>query len=979
MAFNYKKILACGAGAAAMMAAVPVMAQDVPEDEIIVTGIRSSLKQSLDVKRDSNQVVDAITAEDVGKFPDNNIAESLQRITGVAIDRSGGEGQFITVRGLGPEFNTVTLNNRTLATDNDGREFSFDVLSSDIIQRAEVFKTSTPNLQSGGIGAVVNIVTARPFDRPGTHITASATGTYDTLREEVSPEGTLVGSWTNDEGTFGLVGGLSYSDRKTQRDRVLTNGFSERSGAGFIDLQPSATGGTIFDTSGFIADPATAFDANGDGVIDPALEGATIIGTGLPAGTRVQQQAIVSRDIQDRQRITANGTAQFRPSDTVEITVDGLYSEFDIESFDTQFSGFFSPPFINPVIDANGTVTSFSRPGLDFLAANPGITGTGPSQNDNVLTSANRKAETYLIGGNLDWELSDSVTANFDISTSKATRDGTNPFVVLGALAPVSPLIQLPNDAEITTLTNIVGAQDTSIQRLHFVNVNRTQVEDEIFETKGHLDWAANNAMNTIISVGASYSDRTKSRDVFDNFSPTQGGGIFCAYCGYATDFDDSILSQVNLNGFLSGVSGADRIPLNFLTASFADAFAQLNSDAAISDPNRSGRGALSDAELRARRDASNSIFGFYEPEFNPAGSFAVDEKVYSVFFNSSWEASLGDVPFAANFGFRIARTETTSSGVDQPVRQFRESDGDTQLIAIFDAPTNVSIDNTYSNFLPSANIKFDVAEDKIVRLAVSKTVTRPTLTALGVANSFGGRANAPTSTGGNPTLEAFESTNFDASFEWYMDDVSFFGLSGFYKDFGNFLEARTEPIVRQVVFPGGNASNPGPSDVTRDITFLDTRTRNGETGSIFGLEVAAQKAFDNGLGFSASYTYVDSSIDRLPGSGNEDLDYNGLSPHSFNVSGFYESGPIQARVTYNYRDEFLVAAFSDQGEPRQRESYGQLDLSAAYDINDMLQVFAEGINVLDEDTRDFSRFQNRFLTYEDTGSRFALGVRGNF
>lgn len=961
-----KNLLACTVGTAAMMLAVPAMAQDANtfEDEVVATGIRSSLKNALDVKRSSSQVVDAISAEDVGKFPDNNIAESLQRITGVAIDRSGGEGQFITVRGLGPEFNTVTLNNRTLATDNDGREFSFDVLSSDIIQRAEVFKTSTPNLQSGGIGAVVNIVTTRPLESSGNSLAASLTGSYDTLREEISPEGSVVGSWSNDEGTFGFAGGVSYSDRKSQRDRVLTNGFSARGGAPFINSGGAGTAGATGLTD--VTIDGVSEDDDGDDVFS------------LPAGARVQQQAIVSRDVQDRERITLNGTAQFRPSDRVELTVDALYTQFDIQSFDSQFSGFFSPPFIDPVVDANGTVTSFSRPGLDFLARNPGLT-TGPSQNDNVLTSANRKAETYLIGANLDFEVSDSVTANFDVSTSKATRDGTNPFVVLGALAPQSPLIELPSGSDITTLTNIVGAQDTSIQRLHFVNVNRTVIDDEIFEAKGHLDWAANNDMNTIITVGASYSDRTKSRDLFDNFSPTQGGGVFCAYCGYATDFDDSILSPLNLGSFLGSASGSDRVPTQFLTATFEDAFAQLNSDAAISDPNRSGRGALSDDELRRRRDASNSFLGFYDPEFNPAGSFAVDETVTSVFFNSSWEANWGNMPIAANFGFRIDQTETTSKGVDQPVRQFRESDGDTQLIAVFNDPTDVEVDNKYTNFLPSANIKFDTSDNTVVRLAASKTVTRPTLTALGVANSFGGRANAPTSTGGNPQLEAFESTNFDASFEWYMDDLSFFGVSAFYKDFGNFIESQTISIPTEVVFPAGNASNPTTGDVTRIVQRQDTRSRNGETGSIMGLELAAQKAFDNGFGVAANYTYVDSSIDRLAGSGNEDLDYNGLSPHSFNVSGFYERGPIQARATYNYRDEFLVAAFSDQGEPRQREAYGQVDVSAAYQINDMFQVFAEGINILDEDTRDFSRFENRFLTYEDTGSRFALGVRGNF
>jgi len=909
----------------------------------------------LDVKRDSNQVVDAISAEDIGKFPDTNIAESLQRITGVAIDRDGGEGRFITVRGLGPEFNTVTVNNRTIATDNDGREFSFDVLSSDIISRAEVFKTYTPNLQSGAIGANVNIVTARPLDQPGTRLSGSISGTYDTLREEISPQGSLVGSWSNDNNTVGFAGGVSYSDRKSQRDRVLTNGFSERSGADFINTNGAGTGAAT-------------------GLTDAANVQQ------LPAGSRVQQQAIVSRDVQDRERITLNGAVQFRPSDNVELTIDGLYTQFDIESFDTQFSGFFSPPFIDPLVDSNGTVTSFSRPGLDFLAANPGLT-TGPSQNDNVLTSANREADTYLIGANLDWDVSDTITANFDVSTSKATRDGINPFVVLGALAPQSPLIELPTDAEITTLTNIVGAQDTSIQRLHFVNVNRQVIDDEIFELKGGFDWATNNPENLVVSIGGSYSDRTKSRDLFDNFSPTQGGGIFCAFCGYATDFDDSILRQVNLDGFLSGVAGADRIPLNFLTASFEDAFAQLNSDAAISDPNRSGRAALSDDELRRRRDATDSFLGFFDPEFNPAGSFAVDEQVTAFFVNTSWESTLGSIPYSANFGFRVAQTETSSSGVDQPVVEFRESAGDTQLVPVLQASSPVTVENQYTNFLPSANVKFDTSDNTIVRLAVSQTVTRPTLTALGVNNSFAGRADAPTSTGGNPELEAFESTNFDASFEWYLDELSFFGLSGFYKDFGNFIESQTIGIPTAVIFPAGNASNPSAADVTRTVNRLDTRDRNGETGSLLGLEVAVQKAFENGFGVTANYTYVDSSINRALGSAFADLDYNGLSPHSFNVSGFYEQGPIQARLSYNYRDEFLVQASdgSVQGEPRERESFGQVDFSAAYEVSDRFQVFAEGINLFDADRRDFSRFQNRFLEFEDTGSRYTIGVRGNF
>ena len=425
------KSVITGLGALLLAFNVPFSyAEEGVIEEVVVTGIRGSLRQSLDVKRDATQVVDAVSAEDVGKFPDTNVAEALQRITGVAIDRNGGEGQFITVRGLGPEFNTVLLNGRTIATDNEGREFSFDVLASDIIQRAEVFKTSSADLPSGGIGATVNVVTARPLDRSGTSFTISAAGQYDDLRDDYSPEATAVASWTNEDRNIGVLLGISYSDRSSQEDSAFTNGFALRDGDDIIDAPENSVG----------------------------LDATSIVP--LPTG-RVQQQAVFSRDVQERERTTINGAFQFRPSDRVEITIDGLYSDFEIESLATQFSGFFSPPFINPVVDSNGTVVSFSRPSVDFNARNPLIGDTiGLSQNDNVITSNNREADVFLIGGNVQWDVTDDLTLDFDVSVSEASRDGTNPFVVIGALAPASPLIELPNERGITTITNLVGLTD---------------------------------------------------------------------------------------------------------------------------------------------------------------------------------------------------------------------------------------------------------------------------------------------------------------------------------------------------------------------------------------------------------------------------------------------------------------------------------------------------------------------------------------
>lgn len=958
-----KKLIGMGLGASVLFgfpAASTFAAGGDVIEEIVVTGIRSSLRKSLDVKRDAIQVVDAISAEDVGKFPDTNVAEALQRISGVAIDRSGGEGQFITVRGLGPEFNSVFLNGRTLATDNPGREFSFDILASDIIQRAEVFKTSSSNLPSGGIGATVNIVTGRPLDRPGTSFTISGAGQYDELREEFSPDFTAVGSWSNEDRNVGVLFGASYSDRSSQEDRSDTNGFSLRDGATVVNAPEGSSG---LDASALVP---------------------------LAAG-RVQQQAVFSRDVQDRERLTLNGAFQLRPTDTLELTIDGLYSSFEVDSLATQFSGFFSPPFINPVVDENGTVISFSRPSVDFNERNPLISAqTGLSQNDNVITSNNRDADTFMIGANLKWDVTEQFEMSADISVSEATREGTNPFVVIGALAPESPLIQLPNDNGITTITNLVGLTDPSIQRLHFVNINRTEVDDEIVEAKLGGDWHVESGPLKTVSFGASYSDRTKGQTVFDNFSPTQGGNVFCAYCGYNVAADPSILSPFSFGGFLSGVAGADSVPNQTLDFSLDDAFGILNSDANINNPARApgqspAEFAANAADLIARRDAAGgNVFGFYTPDLNPGAGFVVDEEVVAFFINTEWSGELGgSLPWAANFGFRVARTETSSAGVDQPVIQFSESAGDTQLLVDFGPSTPVSVGNDYVSFLPSINVKFETSESTVLRFAYSETLTRPTLTALGVNNTFGGRSNAPISGGGNPLLEAFESENYDASFEYYFNEIGAVSLTLFHKDFGNFLESATLPVAQDVVFPAGNGGR--TVDETVSVDFQDTRDVNGETGSITGFEFAAQSTLDflpgvwSNLGAAVNYTYVTSSIDRAPGSGATECDYNGLSENSFNVSGFYEDERFQVRLAYNYRDEFLDQCFSDFSEPRERESFGQLDLSAAYNVNDSVQVFLEAINLNEEESRDFSRFRNRFLSYSSTGARYSLGARVNF
>src|SRR5690606_25001834 len=202
----------------AIAATAQTHAQDGLIEEVVVTGYRASLQSALDTKRDSNGVVDAISSEDIGKFPDTNLAESLQRITGVSIDRSGGEGRQITVRGLGPQFNTVLLNGRQMPSANDSRGFNFDTVAAEVVSGGDVYKTSSATMQSGGIGATINVKTARPLDL-GTKGMVSAKLLNETNLSDVTPA--ISGLYSlNVDDTFGVLAAVSYQSRDFQSDSV---------------------------------------------------------------------------------------------------------------------------------------------------------------------------------------------------------------------------------------------------------------------------------------------------------------------------------------------------------------------------------------------------------------------------------------------------------------------------------------------------------------------------------------------------------------------------------------------------------------------------------------------------------------------------------------------------------------------------------------------------------------------------------------
>ncbi len=920
--------------------AVPAFAQEAETapadagDEIVVSGIRGSLQASQALKRNSDQIVDAVSAEDVGKFPDANIAESLQRITGVSIDRSGGDGQFITVRGLGPEFNNVLVNGRTLATDNAGREFSFDVLSADLIQKTEVYKSSQANLQEGGIGATVNVSTPKPFDYKDTKFSAAIGGIYDTLAKKVSPDAKATFTTQNAEQTVGVLVSLSYTKRKSQRDFVDINGFV-----------PGVTT--------FINSPATA-----TGLTPAALVPSPAV--------NVAQNLNYNRASDERERLVGTLAFQARPADNVLITLDGFYSKFNVKSPRTFFAGFFGAPFINPTVNANGTVTGFNRPGTQFLAANPtltngadGIAGTTDdlslSQNDNVVTSNDRFTKTYQIGYNVKWDATDNLLVELDYGHSRATQRALNPFVVVGSLATTAPRFDLNTTAGgLPQFTNLGNITDPAAQRLHFAQITDNSVRDTTNEFQLNLNWKSDGGFLKSLGAGAYYLDRNKVNTVANT-----GSEAFCAYCGYKVPVNPALISPYTLNNFLNGVPGASAVPQNFFTFDPYAVLAYASLPTTLATPGRTGGTPAEQAADTARLLALAG--GVYTPRNRPDQGINVTEKVTAGYVT----AGFGGESWAGNVGVRVVNTKTTSSGFQAPLTSAARAPGDDQLVFTFGPLSPITVRNEYTDILPSANLKFDVTNDAVLRFAVSKTVTRPTLTSLGTNNTYGGRALAPLSGGGNPSLDPFKSWNFDVSAEYYFNRTSYLSAAVFHKKFSNFLESSTVTVP------------------LLGFNFQDTRIRNGLKGSITGAEIGGQYAFDggflDGFGVSGNYTYVTSTVKRAAGSASAGCGYNGLSPHSFNVSGFYEKGKVQARASYNWRDAFLRQCQGQAGRPENRAAYGQADFSLGYQLTENFQLYAEGNNVFGAMTKDYSVLPERFLLLQDIGSRFNFGVRAKF
>lgn len=879
-------------------------AQDTAEQEvevITVTGMLSSLKSSMLDKKESDVVSDGISAEDLGKFPDLNVAESLQRITGVSIDRSGGEGQQVTVRGFGPQFNTVLVNGRQIATDSAGREFNFDIIAADQITGADIFKTSTATLQEGGIGGTINVSTARPFDYDGLQIVGSVKGMYESLSEETSPHASFLVSNTFNDDTMGVLFAVSHSERDVQINRIETAGW--RGGQTISNSRD----GVLF-TNAYIP-------RNWDQIVDE----------------------------QERTRTNASLVFQFAPSDDINITLDGFVSKFEVKSQVTDLASWFEPDRVgSATIDPEtGTLLQFTQDvGLFESSGDPATDFVSHTRNS-------RDVSNDGFGLNVEWAITDQLQATFDVSTSSAENDraGRDRFNVVGIINNY----QFDGTGGTPTVTHDGfgngSLPDANLARLHYNEKgNQFSDEDEITELKADFVYEADGDVFEKAEFGIYRQEREKkSFQIFGNQ---------CQFCGYGTAAPLDVLNfrEYTAENYFSGL---------------IDTFYTYDGDAYVD--------YLADQGYPIEPTLQNN-------------RYAVEEDITSLYADFTFGFDIDDMPVMINLGARYSTTDVKGNAVQSDIVNVVPTSDQTLFANVFGPARDISESSSYSNLLPSLNVKLELQDDMVLRFAAYDSLTRPTLSQLSPATTFNEpRRQNLTAQGGNEALKPFTSENWDISYEWYYGDASLFSFAFFHKEVDDFIITRTGEEVFDMTgrtAPDFACEGEFCSDAEELVgsqeVYSVTRPQNSEEITVTGYEVALTHIFENGFGFTANATIVDSDVE-LGDDQTTAFALEGLGD-SQNLIVFYEADNWQARVAFNNREGFLRLVDNGfNGEPVNTDTFGQWDISASYDVNENISVFFEGINITEEELVQTGRFANQVYNIEDNGSRYAVGVRAKF
>ena len=1034
------------------MAIAPAFAQTEEMEEVVVTGIRGSLQASMDIKRNATGVVDAISAEDIGKFPDTNLAESLQRISGISIDRRNGEGAQVTARGFGPQFNLVTLNGRQIpgadgfsngdiTTGGNGagtRSFNFAQLASEAISGVEVYKTGRADIPTGGIGAAVNIKTARPFDNDGLVASMGAKGVYDNsspFDSDITPEISGIFSFANDSKTWGVGLSASYQERHGGSIQSTVNAWNI-----------SAWNGT----SAALRPGAVVTNAPATGQL-----------YGLPNDIRYAFSNF------ERERVNAQGVLQFAPTDALTMTLDYTFAQNDLTEDRGEQTMWLqrSNSFTHLTFDTGEDVATPT-----FLRDIVGGKDFGFEQQRNV-----QQNNLDSVGFNAEWNITDSFGLTLDAHNSQSESlpndpatggsatfvsfAGTNcPLgVCTGAWAqeqyfntglPIAGRTYFNTTADAVANVNgtVNPAFTTSQLGSQMLRVWGTEQTSEVNQARldGKLEFE-----NGRFQFGVDF------RNVEMNRKTSQGEAVLGDWSAGDAGGNPgmtALLTPFSMTGLFNDFGVAGAAP---------NAWRGNATQLAQWALGPAGVHPVTGRKYNWNRNNTTTPDGVLATDPALDNNNTIEEEVQAAYIQIAMKGELGDMPTNVLVGVRYEKTDLSSTSnilVPSGIVWTANNDFTIARSATVQPFTET---NDYSHVLPSLDFDIGLTDSLKGRVSYSKTIARANY-----GNLYaGGTANTPTGSilvspttqasgnSQNPALAPLESDNLDLSVEYYFSDSGYVSAGWWEKRVDNFIgtsvvqenlfglidptsgpDARTAlnfltsaqcatqvtaaggdlaaacsandtalftalAMLRNATATGGLAAYNGSSaqildmengyDITGvpgsdpNYIFANQRPVNQEAARIHGFELGGQYFFgESGFGVLANYTFVRGDVkfeDTAP-PGTQQFALLGLSDTA-NLVLMYEKFGLTARLAYNWRDQFLAATNQNGSNtnPYYVDAYDQIDLSVGYDISDNLSVNLEAINLTGNDIRWFGRSEKMLVRLEDASPRYAIGARYKF
>ena len=893
--------------------------------EVVVTGVRRSLENAINTKRVADTVVDAISAEDVGKFPTENVAESLQRVTGIQITRFRGEAQNVTIRGLPPDFTLVQLNGHQLTsaigptTSGLNRSFDFTILPSEFVSSIEVYKAPTADLEEGGLAGTVIAHTVRPLDIGKRKFAGTLSGEDESNRDKWAPRASAFYTDVFADGKFGVSVGAAYTKKYTETDEQRITRYRRVTEAS--------------------AESGAGLDLNGNGTIDK----------GDKTVYAMLDQDFQTIDREDDKRQTYNLTLQARPDEHWDFTADSFYSKVNVIAPSYSDLLRFGIGATGPVVP--GSVVVEQRPGNSYATGDNG-------KPVNLITSMDLKGVDERADGRREtrdgdvlsvtlggaWH-TDGLKISTELSHSRATQVRSNPLEENQRSADViydtrldSGLMGFVRPAA----DNTARLDPATFKLLSFNGEWGRHRQDQNNDLSIDVDKDIKWGWLDSIKVGTRAAERKVDED--------------------ARTITGTTSQLASLWGGAIQPPPADLflVPIRPSTGTFLDA--KGNTSAVFPQ-------VWLDNDVQAFMNAfgAQRIESLSTITNDPSGSTHVKERTYALYFRANFGQP--DSKLTGNAGVRVVRTQQSSVGVIPDLNNitFQPSAGSATRVP---SAGLLTVDRNYLDVLPSLNLKYDLTADLLLRLAASRTMSRPTLSQISPTVTASGSTQSLTAK--NPYLDPFRSNNVDLAAEWYFNPGGLAAVTLFYKDIvSQIIPLQTLVPVTVTIINPDNSRTPSSQTWTRSSLV------NGPGTSVTGAELSYQQnltflpwPFD-GLGVLANYTYMQSHGGGIP--------LTGASKNNYTATLYYEKGRIGGRVAYTYRGKYYVSNEATTKDDLIQQPFGTLDANVTFTVTDHLSLIVEATNIL-QDT-DRSRFEPIDLpgNYQDDGRRVMIGLRGSF